>query len=66
MRRRIRVRRMRRRVRRRMRRERRRMRKEGRRGRIRWSCRVIIFLSAFYYYSTVALPLFYYRPASRV
>ena len=42
----------RRRERRRIRRERRR-RKERRRGRIRWSCRAFIFLSAFYYYSTV-------------
>jgi hypothetical protein len=37
-----------------MRRERRRKRKGRRRGRIRWSCRAVIFLSAFYYYSTIA------------
>jgi hypothetical protein len=46
---------MRRRVRRRMRRERRR-RKERRRGRNRWTCRVFVFLLAFYRHSTIALP----------
>ena len=59
MRRRIRVRRIRRRVRRRIRRIRRmrkRERRRERRGRNCGSYRISIFLLAFYYYSTIALP----------